>query len=156
MLYLICQAIRKLHPKTKGNYADVATNIEVQARVTERQIEDVFATLKKMLKREKQARISAVREEKEEKKQRMKRLMELLKDDLGGRSEKTPQPLDLHFWQGYRKAAKKGPAHLPELPQLLAGGGMEVDQHLSNLPCRVLDSLKNQLSSQQPNPEATS
>lgn len=124
--------------------------------MTERQIEDVFATLKKMLKREKQARINAVREEKEEKKQRMKRLMELLKDDIEGLSERTPQPLDLQFWQGYRKASKKVPVHLPELPQLLAGGRIEVDQHLNHLPHRVLDSMKNQLSSQQRNPDAPS
>lgn len=145
-----------MHPKNEGNYAEVATDIEVQARVTERQIEDVFAALKKMLKREKQARINAVREEKEEKKQRMKRLMEILKQDIEGLSGRTPQPLDLQFWQGYRKAAKKVPVHLPELPQLLAGGRIEVDQHLSNLPYRVLDSMKNQLSSQQLNPDAPS
>lgn len=125
----------------------MATDIEIQARVTERQIEDVFATLKKMLKKEKQARLNAVREEKEEKKQRMKQLVEILKEDIEGLSEKTPQPLDLHFWQGYRKPARKAPAHLPELPQLLAGGRIEVDQHLSNLPYRVLDSMKDQLSS---------
>lgn len=134
----------------------MATDLEIQARVTERQIEDVFATLKKMLKREKQARINSVREEKEEKKQSMKRLMEVLKDDIEPLTKKTPQPLDLHFWHGYRKAARKVPAHLPELQQLLAGGRMEVDQHLNNLPCRVLDSMKNQLSSQQLNPTAPS
>lgn len=138
-----------MYRKNKGNYAEVATDIEVQARVTERQIEDVFAALKKMLKREKQARINAVREEKEEKRQRMKRLMEVLKDDIEGLSEKAPQPSDLPFWQGYRKPGKKVPAHLPELPQLLAGGLIDVDQHLSNLPCRVLDSMKSQLTPQQ-------
>lgn len=137
--------------KNKGNYADVATDIKVQARVTERQIEDVFATLNKMLKRERQARINAVRAEKETKRQRMKRLMEILKDDIEGLSQKVPQ--DLPFWQGYRKPV---PAHLPELPQLLAGGLIDVDQHLSNLPSRVLDSMKNQLTAQRPNTEARS
>lgn len=147
MLYLH-KALRKLRPKHTGNYAEVATDIEIQARVTERQIEEVFSTLKKMLKREKQARINGVREEKEEKKQRMKRLMEVLKDDIEGLNEKTPLPLDLQFWQGYRRAARKVPAHLPELPQLLAGARIEADRHLSNLPHRVLDSMKNQLGSQ--------
>lgn len=149
MLYLMCLAIRKMFSKNKGNYAEVATDIEVQARVTERQIEDVFARLKKMLKRERQARINAVREEKERKRQSMKLLMEILKDDIEGLSEK-----DLPFWQGYRKPGKKVPAHLPELPQLLAGGLIDVDQHLSNLPHRVLDSMKNQLTLQRPNTEA--
>lgn len=109
-----------------------------------------------MLKREKQARINAVREEKEEKRQRMKRLMEILKDDIEGLSEKASQPLDLPFWQGYRKPGKKVPAHLPELPQVLAGGWIDVDQHLSNLPSRVLDSMKNQLTSQQLSTETPS
>lgn len=106
-----------------------------------------------MLKREKQARIDAV---KEEKKRKLKQLMEILKDERsGGLSERTPQPLDRTFWQGYRKAARKAAScqNLPELPQLLAAGRIEADQHLSNLPCRVLDSMKKQLSSQQLNPE---
>lgn len=154
MLHFICLAIRKMYSKNKGNYAEVATDIEVQARVTERRIEDVFDALKKMLKRERLARINAVREEKEKKRQRMKRLMEILKDDIEGLSQKAPQ--DLPFWQGYRKAGRKVPAHLPELPQLLAGGLIDVDQHLSNLPSRVLDSMKNQLTAQRPNTEAPS
>lgn len=137
----------------KCSYPEVATNIEVQARVTERRIEDVFAMLKKMLKREKLARIQAVREEKEEKRLRMKRLMEILKDDIQGLSDGgrgAPQVLDLPFWQTTRKGGRKAPARLPELPQLLAGGQMEVEQHLSNLPYKVLDSMRNQLSHQVP------
>lgn len=154
MLHFIRLAIRKMYSKNKGNYAEVGTDIEVQARVTERRIEDVFAALKKMLKRERLVRIHAVREEKEKKRQRMKQLMKILKDDIEGLSQKPPQ--DLPFWEGYRKAGRKLPAHLPELPQLLAGGLIDVDQHLSNLPSRVLDSMKNQLTAQRPNTEAPS
>lgn len=136
----------------KRNYNEMATDIEVQAQVMERQIEDVFATLKKLLKKEKQTRISAVIAEKEQKRQTMRNWIEALRRDIAALSntvrttEKALQAQDVPFLQKYKMTAQTAQHYQPEIPQPLTGALIDMDKHLKNLPSKVLDSMKNQLT----------
>lgn len=139
----------------KINFDQTAKDIEVQAQDTERQIKDVFLTLQKLLKEEKQARIGAVRKEERQKSQTMKRKSEALSRDIAALSntvratEEVLRAEDLSFLQGYRSAAQTAQHSLPDVPQPTPGGLIDMDKHLNNLSYETLDSMKKKVTSTQ-------
>ncbi|XP_070698567.1 E3 ubiquitin-protein ligase TRIM35-like [Pempheris klunzingeri] len=137
----------------KGNFDQTARNIEVQAQYTEKQIQDVFSMLQKLLQEEEQARLAAVREEKRQKSRKMKRKSEALSREIAALSDTvraTDEQLraeDLSFLQNYRTAAQRVQRSLPDVPEPTAGALIETTKHLNNLHVNILDSVKKKVSS---------
>ncbi|XP_036927418.1 tripartite motif-containing protein 35-like [Acanthopagrus latus] len=132
----------------KGNFDQTAKDIEVQGQDTERQIKDVFSMLSKFLKEEEEARLRVVRQEKMEKIQTMKERSAALSRDTAALSDRvraTEEVLraeDLSFLQRYKSAAEGAQQLLPDDPQPVPGGLIDMEKHLNNLSIEILESIK--------------
>lgn len=136
----------------KRNFDQTAQDIELQAQDTERQIKDVFLMLQKFLQEEEQERIDAVMKEKNQKIQRMKRESRALSreiTDLSDRIRVTEDFLkaeDLSFLQNYKTTAERVKQSLPNVPRPISGL-IDMAKHLNNLSYKILDSMKEKVTS---------
>ncbi|XP_030299696.1 tripartite motif-containing protein 35-like [Sparus aurata] len=141
----------------KGNFDQTAKDIEVQGQDTERQIKDVFSMLSKFLKEEEEARLCVVRQEKMEKIQMMKDRSAALSRETAALSDRvsaTEEVLraeDLSFLQRYKSAAEGAQQPLPDDPQPVPGGLIDMEKHLNNLPAAILDRIKQMVSTSEYN-----
>uniref|UniRef100_A0A671W4F1 RING-type domain-containing protein n=1 Tax=Sparus aurata TaxID=8175 RepID=A0A671W4F1_SPAAU len=132
----------------KGNFDQTAKDIEVQGQDTERQIKDEFSMLSKFLKEEEEARLCVVRKEKMEKIQIMKIKSAALSRETAALSDRiraTEEVLraeDLSFLQRYKSAAEGAKQPLPDDPQPVPGGLIDMEKHLNNLSIKILESIK--------------
>ena len=133
---------------SKGNFDQTAKETEVQGQDTERQIKDVFSMLSKFLKEEEEVRLHVVRQEKMEKIQMMKDRSAALSREtaaLSDRVRETEEVLkaeDLLFLQSYKSAAEVVQQPLPDDPQPVPGGLINIAKHLNNLSIKILESIK--------------
>lgn len=136
----------------KRNIDQTAKDIELQAQDTERQINDVFSMLKKILQKEEQTRIGAVRTEKQQKSQMMKRKSEALNGDINAISsnvratEEALRAEDLMFLKNYNTATKAVSNFKLNDPQPIPGGLIAMDKHLNDLPFNLLDKMKMEVT----------
>ncbi|KAG8013480.1 Tripartite motif-containing protein 35 [Nibea albiflora] len=141
----------ELFNDVKRNFDQTAQDIELQAQDTERQIKDTFLILQKFLQEEEQERIDAVMKEKRQKIQRIKRESTALSreiTDLSDRIRVTEDFLkaeDLSFLQNYKTTAE-GVQSLPNVPHPISGL-IDMDKHLNNLSYKILDSMKEKVTS---------
>lgn len=143
----------ELFTDIERNFDQTARDLQVQAQETEKQMKDVFLMLQKLLKMEELVRISAVRQESRQKSQMLKRKSEALSRDVAALSDRVRateeqlQAEDLSVLQGSRLAALTAQHHLPDVTLLLQGALMDTNQHLNNLPHKVLNNMKMKATS---------
>ncbi|XP_054470222.1 E3 ubiquitin-protein ligase TRIM35-like [Anoplopoma fimbria] len=143
----------------KGNFDQMAKDIDIQAQDTERQINDEFSMLQKFLQKEQQERIAKVQAEKRQNSQMLKRKTEALSRELAALSdtvvatEDVLRAEDLKFLQNYKTTAEKVDRLQINDPQPSPGDLMDMAKHLRNLPFAVLESVKKMIPTTKTNPE---
>ncbi|XP_040917193.1 E3 ubiquitin-protein ligase TRIM35-like [Toxotes jaculatrix] len=142
----------ELFKDIKGNFDQTAKDIEVQAENTEKQIEDIILTLQMFLQKEEQVRITALRTDKQQKTQTMKRKSKALRNEIEALSdtvtatEELLRTEDLSFLQRYKTAAEIVHSFTLSDPQPTPGALIDMDKHLNNLPFRILDKMRMQVT----------
>ncbi|XP_031177105.1 tripartite motif-containing protein 35-like [Sander lucioperca] len=142
---------RELLNDIKGNFDQTAKDIDVQAQDTERQIKDEISMLQKILQKEGQARLAAVREEKKQKSQMIKRKSDALSKELAALSdtvratELALSAEDLSFLHNYKPAFEKLNGFQLNDPQPIPGGLIDTAKHLNNLPFAIWDSIEKMI-----------
>ncbi|KAM4582534.1 E3 ubiquitin-protein ligase TRIM35-like [Fundulus diaphanus] len=143
----------KLFEEVKLNCDQIADHIKTQTQQAEKQINDQFQKLHQFLQNEKDARISALKEEEKQKIQLMEEKIKALETDIAALSDTirvTEEKLSSEgdsSQQDYKAALEKTQrcCH-PDDPHEVPGALMDVGKHLGNLGFNVWKKMKEVVS----------
>lgn len=149
------QEKRELLNNIKSDFDQAAEDIEVQAEDTERQIKDVFSTLRRFLQKEESVRIGTLREEKQRKSQMMKTKTDAVSKEiatLSGRIRAMEEAIaaeDISFLQSYSTltVGVNDSDPIPDVEELTSEALLDMDKHLSKLSFTILDRMREKIFS---------
>ncbi|CAL8401094.1 unnamed protein product [Boreogadus saida] len=134
--------------ETKGKCEVIAAHINIQAAITERQIQKEFEKLHQLLKDEEKSRITALRGEEQLKGQKMIKEIEVLSkqieiiSDTVTETERQLGAGDISFLTKFKATREKVAPWPPPSPALPKGAQLDVDKHLGNLAYAVWKKLE--------------
>ncbi|XP_077406438.1 E3 ubiquitin-protein ligase TRIM35-like [Vanacampus margaritifer] len=137
--------------ETRDNCNEQATYIKVQREQVENKIKMDFEELRRFLRAEEKARLSAVREEEEEKSRMMKEKIQALSRDMAALSDEirsteeqlTSDPVS--FMKNFQTTMTKI-QKLPDKPKLLSRALLDEVKHVGNLKFSVWERMKEMVS----------
>ncbi|XP_057703574.1 uncharacterized protein LOC130922680 [Corythoichthys intestinalis] len=134
----------------RENCNEQAEYIKVQRENVERKIKKDFEELRRFLDVEEEARLAAVREEEQKKSKIMKEKIVVLGQQMTALSDvirSTEEQLasgNVSFLKNFKTAMSRI-QEMPEKPQLLPGGLLDVAKHVGNLKFKVWELMKETL-----------
>ncbi|XP_057705183.1 E3 ubiquitin-protein ligase TRIM35-like [Corythoichthys intestinalis] len=135
----------------RGNCNEQAKYIKVQRENVERKIKKDFEELRRFLDVEEEARLAAVREEEQKKSKIIKEKIVVLGQQMTALSDvirSTEEQLasgNVSFLKNFKTAMSRI-QEMPEKPQLLPGGLLDVAKHVGNLKFKVWELMKETLA----------
>ncbi|XP_030648148.1 uncharacterized protein LOC115828326 [Chanos chanos] len=137
----------KIFEKVKLTCDQTAEHIKIQAKHTERQINEEFEKLHQFLRDEEAARIAALRREEglkshmmKEKIEKMNREISRLSDTIRAIEEEIKSE-DIPFLKNFEATKKRAQCTLRD-PQTVSGALIHVAKHLGNLKFRVWEKMR--------------
>ncbi|XP_067232735.1 E3 ubiquitin-protein ligase TRIM35-like [Chanodichthys erythropterus] len=133
----------------KKTLDQTAQQIKIQTQDTKIQINEEFEKLHQFLRKEEEARITALREEEKQKSQKIKQKIEEMTKQISSLTntirdiEKQMKAEDVSFLQNFKSTLQRSQIRLPD-PQNITET-ISVPKHLSNLKLTVLQKMQDNM-----------
>lgn len=140
----------KLFEGAKRNCDRTSKQIKAQARDAKRQIRKEFKRLHRVLEKEEEVRVAALRKEEKQKRQAMKQKTEALRGEIAALSDairaatEELRAEDASFLQNYKAALERVQQRpLMDDPEPLTGALIDLTTHMGNLSFKIWKKMKD-------------